>query len=442
MPAKYLMNWIPAEKRWQAKYHGKLYRISAAKLGCPPTKDQSYMAANLWWEDKRRELDAADRPDPTLAALQAADGGRLTEQRETGEAAAAVLFVKRLMDGADVEPEVAALLAKHLPPVMRRATGEATSEDRTLRHHVGMWLMNLRASVNVGNMDPTRYASYRRHIEIFADWIGEGADVSALTAAKLEQWWAVLGQRITEKRYSPAYAKTNLMTVKQFIGRLVELEVIPPVSNLRSKRLAFHASPKKIETFTYDEMRQVFRQSSDVAKLYWLLMLNCGMTQNDISELEPGEVDWKAGTITRKRSKRKEQENAQTVRYVLWPETFALLKKFGNRKGERVLLTEDGTALVRYWLDDTGDHRSDAINGVWTRLMERLPMERKAMKDFRKTSATALEKHDRFSRFKDYFLAHAGKTLAERHYAGGDDDGLAAAVSWLREALKIPQLVG
>ena len=65
---------------------------------------------------------------------------------------------------------------------------------------------------------------------------------------------------------------------------------------------------------------------SDKTKLYLLLMLNCGMYQNDIAELLDEEVNWKNGTITRARSKTRDR-NGPVVTYKLWPETFALLKK-------------------------------------------------------------------------------------------------------------------
>lgn len=67
-------------------------------------------------------------------------------------------------------------------------------------------------------------------------------------------------------------------------------------------------------------------------QLYLLLMLNCGMYQNDIAELRSDEVHWKAGTLTRARSKTRER-GGPVVTYKLWPETFALLKK---HRGEGV----------------------------------------------------------------------------------------------------------
>ena len=93
------------------------------------------------------------------------------------------------------------------------------------------------------------------------------------------------------------------MTAKQFISRLAELRLIPLPGNIRSRRLRFnHSAPAKIETFTVEEVRQMLAAAqglSERTKLYLLLMLNCGMYQNDIAELRNDEIDWKAGTIAR-----------------------------------------------------------------------------------------------------------------------------------------------
>ena len=51
-------------------------------------------------------------------------------------------------------------------------------------------------------------------------------------------------------------------------------------------------------------------------------MINCGMTQVDIADLQPKEVDWDRGRIRRKRSKTDDHEQVPTVDYALWPRTW------------------------------------------------------------------------------------------------------------------------
>ena len=97
------------------------------------------------------------------------------------------------------------------------------------------------------------------------------------------------------------------MTAKQFISRLAELRLIALPGNIRSRRFRFnHSAPARIETFTLEEMRCLLAACegfSERTKLYLLLMLNCGMYQNDIAELNRDEVNWTKGTLARVRSK-------------------------------------------------------------------------------------------------------------------------------------------
>jgi integrase len=122
-----------------------------------------------------------------------------------------------------------------------------------------------------------------------------------------------------------------MMTAKQFISRLAELRLIPLPGNIRSRRFRFnHSAPSKIETFTVEEVHTLLKTCegfSDRTKLYLLLMLNCGMYQNDIAELQQDEVNWKAGTLTRARSKTRER-HGPVVTYKLWPALLAGRRRY------------------------------------------------------------------------------------------------------------------
>ncbi len=82
-------------------------------------------------------------------------------------------------------------------------------------------------------------------------------------------------------------------------------------------------------------------------------MLNCEMYQGDLSDLKPSEVDWTNGTITRKRSKEKNQENAPVVTYKLWENTFALLKTYGSQQGDRVSTSISSLVVISVYASAT-----------------------------------------------------------------------------------------
>jgi hypothetical protein len=56
-------------------------------------------------------------------------------------------------------------------------------------------------------------------------------------------------------------------------------------------------------------------------------------------------------------------------------------------------------------------------------------------KTLRTMAATTLERHEVYGRSADYFLAHAPRTVAGRHYVRPSDEQFFAALDWLRAQL-------
>jgi integrase len=207
--------------------------------------------------------------------------------------------------------------------------------------------------------------------------------------------------------------------------------------NLRSRRFRFnHSAPAKIETFTPEEVRTMLRTCigfSDRTRLYLLLMLNCGMYQNDIAELLKSEVNWSKGALTRARSKTRERHGPVVI-YKLWPETFALLKAHKAKEGELALTTDEGNPLVRYWLEKGVMRRYDIIQSAWSRLAAKMGVKkiRLGMKHLRKTSASLLGEHPQFKYYATHFLADSPRHMTEKHYVRPSDEEFFQALEWLR----------
>lgn len=202
--------------------------------------------------------------------------------------------------------------------------------------------------------------------------------------------------------------------------------------NLGDRRLRFHLVAKAIQHATIDDIKGLLRateQWSDRCRLYVLLALNCGMYQSDIADLQQHQVNWSNGTITRQRSKRAGKADAQTVTYPLWPETMRLLKQERSADGEQVLLTERHKPLVSY--TEQG-RQYDVVQAAFSRVMKRAQV-RMPFSVLRKTSAQLLSTHQVHRHVVQYFLAHAPKTIAERHYIKPTFEQMSAALSWLGE---------
>jgi integrase len=432
MARKLHMTWQASTRRWFKKYKGTMYTVSCRKLGVPETKEGSAAAANDWWEAKQKELDSAPPPEPTeedRRANAAKVWGMVEDWRQLDEPSR-----ERLVDALLGQGQYARLKGQAEAVA---ASLEPAAPDRTVQAQVAEWGKFLRSVCRAGQMSTGRYDAYLRNVAVFEAWAGPESAIDAIDEARLEGYFTHLSAQVAAEKYSANYAHTLMMTARQFVSRLAELKLIPLPGNIRSRRFRFnHSSPARIETFTVEEVRALLAGCdgfSERTKLYLLLMLNCGMYQNDLAETRKDEVNWSKGTVTRARSKTRERKGP-VVTYKLWPETFALLKKHKAEEGELALTTDEGKPLVKYWLEDEKMRRYDVIQSAWSRLATKMKVKkiRLGMKHLRKTSASLLAGHPQYKFYANHFLADSPRTVADRHYVTPSDEEFFAALAWLR----------
>jgi integrase len=161
-------------------------------------------------------------------------------------------------------------------------------------------------------------------------------------------------------------------------------------------------------------------------------MLNCGMTQKDISDLHVGEVDWAEGRIIRKRSKTADFDSVPEVNYLLWPETLRLLgQERAADSQDCVLLNSAGARLWFESLDERGKYqKNDNIKNAFDRLRKKVGIN-KPLKSLKKTSATMLRNESRFQGTYAHFLGHAPQSIADKHYTQPSQELLDQAIQWL-----------
>jgi integrase len=403
-----------------------------------PTKEASQSAANQWWAAKQKALDVKPEPDPWQKfrdGIEAATGIKPTSR--------AALFAT-LMQFFNMEdlPEAfteRVLGREKMDLIEQQVTGaiigSRVNPERSVIGQIARWVEVLKASATAGTMSIARFHGYSSCICHFRNFMGEGATIDQINPAKLEGFWTELLGRLGRKEISTPYAQQLWLTARQFITRLVELELIPLPANMHSRRFRFGTAVKPIEIFSDAEVRTILAAATERTRLLVLLMLNCGMYQSDIADLGTNEVDWQAGTITRPRTKR---PGGMVTRYQLWPETFALLKKYRaskqvlNARGfARLLLTGEGNPLTSFAIKDGKVSHYDAVKGIWRTVMDKTKI-RKPPKLFRKTAATKLGEHEGYKYYQSYYLSHAPKSMADRHYTIPSDTEFFAALAWLR----------
>lgn len=313
-----------------------------------------------------------------------------------------------------------------------------TDYEKSIGANIDRFLALKKAAAQAGQSKAGSYATLKARLEIFRSFIGEQS-VEAFNSRSLAAFHGELIQRLEQGKMKPATAAGILTATKSFVRWLWRNEIIDNLPR-NIGDLQIGTGIADIETFTAAELKTLLDNSSERTQLYLLLMANCGMTQQDISDLAPGEVDWEEGTITRRRSKTSHQRTAPVVRYKLWDRTLALLKRHGNRTGRRVLTNRKGGELrdrgFRQGEKRIENRNNDNIAVAYQRVCRKLKIRRpKPLKLLRKTGASLLEQHETHGRYVQYYLGHAPGSVAERHYVRPSDVQFFQALLWLGQQL-------
>jgi integrase len=484
MPRAYEMTWDQRNSRWRKLYKGERYVVSCRQLNALETKEGSYRAANSWWIAKKAELDGGlfapgywerwkeqnpairyphhsqiatmerwrqwaldhgerDLADQITSRIEALKALGPDEPRPLAPSTVDSLEIARAL-GVTVPDDLGSELvemvfggggrALWIDRLARDKGRDEVLADRTVGGQFSAWLDTRRSKVEAGDVTPRNFDNSRIAVGHFVAFCGSGTPVSSLNADFVERYFHHSAAKIGSRErgaegWSRRYATTCFSEARRFVRYLWEKGLLELPRNLDSRDFRLKNAVKKVPTMTVEEVRSLVAAATGQLKLYLLLMVNCGMTQKDISDLRDDEVDWERGRITRKRSKTRGQKNVPTVEYPLWPSTFALLRRYRSG-GETVLLTSCGTPLLREEILNGRVKRKDEVSSVYGRLKERVGGE-KPLKYLRKTSATLLEGHREYGRVVDQFLGRAPQTMAQRHYAAPPEELHAEAVAWL-----------
>ena len=315
----------------------------------------------------------------------------------------------------------------------------AIPEDKSVKFHTEKFLAEKEANATLKAISISRAETLRIDLLYFSDWYGQSRPITEIGSQILVDYRTRLLAEAAKEGLSNTWAHSRFSSLKSFVRwlwRLDVLETLPRI--LDSPDLRISKNTPQIITYTTDEIHLLLRQSSDRTKLYILLMLNCGMTQKDISDLRHDEVNWERGRITRRRSKTRKHRNAPEVSYVLWKETFDLLIRERSRDDNPlVLLNENGQPLWQELRGIDGKFKKmDNIRNAFQRLREKTGIT-KTLKSFKKTSASRLRDNSSFASLEQVFLSHAATSMSDKHYTKVPQNLLDEAIKWLRDDLQI-----
>ena len=204
----------------------------------------------------------------------------------------------------------------------------------------------------------------RGYLQHIVDRVGCDRGLTEIDEQDWAGYYRYLLEQVGEARWSRAYAAKLHRTARQFIEHLSTGGLIERPRNLDDRTMRFRVTAKAVEVFTPADVRRLLEATNGQLRLHIMLAVNCGMTQQDISDLRPSEVELEAGTIRRKRSKTGEHEGVPVVTYPLWTETLALLAQHASADPEHYLVTRTGQVWVH-----KGEQRHDSIGLAFHRLL-------------------------------------------------------------------------
>jgi integrase len=403
----YNMSWEPAKKRWRKVVGPKVYTVTCRALGCPATKEASYMAANRWWTAKQAELEGHEGTLVQNIKDMLAKGNRdLTIAKRIGE------LISLLEHPELPDPEPAPL-------------------PDTLGSLVAHWLDTLRTRVNLGKTSAARYGTIHDMILRFQSFAGELSSVSVLNEQMIERYYFDLARM----SWSEVTKSHHMSVVKQFLRYCYGQRMIELPRNMTDPALRFKTHAQKIDTFTVDEVKSLLARAKGQHKLHILLALNCGYGAGDISQLRQEEVDWEQGRIVRKRSKTRHHENVPEVSYRLWQPTLALLRQYDSGTDPVLQTATGGEWAFRRLRQDGTIWRKDAVSPPFLRVLGACGLAGRGLSHYslRKTSASILNSHEHFGRYASHFLGHTPSGTTAKYYAAPSPELFDRILAWLGE---------
>lgn len=461
MSATYLMSWESESARWVKMHNGFRYRITCAELKVPPTKQESYLAANEWWREKLTEIGPKKRKEIIP---------RPDQEEAINEMDRRIEYARRF------RPEILKDLEKRKDEILReddsylhdvdedRISGAVTLlelagwerpknlDSVTLKVLFGrqeLWHERYRqANLNVGGnqisafldkyLDTIRVklkpASFYEIQNYFNRLLDDGcvfirttcaASLNEKTVSSHFDW-------LVKKEYQYQTHNKYLGFFRSFIKWLYTENILEKLPrNLNERRHRKNIIHKEIKR--YSNLIDVLRSLPDQQKLWALLALNCGMTAADIGQTSWEQIDKNEWILTRRRVKTGDIKSTPTVRYRLWRETIHLLKKVNSRRG-LIFRTSNGQPMYCCWYENGKMKKKDLLSSYWQRLK---PKPTITLGKFKSVASTELKKKAILRSYVEYFLGHAASKLSDIHYSAEIDEPFFEALEFIRKELKI-----
>ena len=150
---------------------------------------------------------------------------------------------------------------------------------------INLYLELQMARAKTRQISVPEYDQIRVCLNAFKIWVGEESMIDSISPDKWEAWYV----HLLNADISTEYKKKQFRHARNFLMWMAEKGLIQPALNLHARRYRFTGGHKKVPTIPVDEVGRATANTQGVLQLHLLLFLNCGMTQQDVSDLHPGE---------------------------------------------------------------------------------------------------------------------------------------------------------
>ena len=331
--------------------------------------------------------------------------------------------------------------------------GTAVPESRKLDYHIAKFLEYHHRRYAEKKIGGTSLDRIIRMIKSYTDWspIINGNVDRIGTKEHIDAYYKEVGDRKIAGKIGAEYANKLIGTFKTLIGWLVDEEVLQtyPVCLQRKNRYTFPIELPKPESIPLEWVHKVLDTANPRLKLCILLTLNIGAGAAEIAQIRKDEYNPSTGRITRRRSKTRKSRTAPTVCYKLWDITKALLdqeiancRQYPKRplSADCLLTNRNGMPLWYTTVTDGKPRTSCSISEAFDKLMAKLEttypdMPKFTYYQFRKTSASLIKNEPRYRVLNELWLAHAPRSVADRHYNADEDTILDDCLAWLHDKI-------
>lgn len=414
---------------------GKRHLVSVRQLriyfndpSIQATKEGSYRWANRWWIETSQSSQSSQSSSHPLVEIN----GIQIDSPMLADAVLALAYHDR---GIPLPNDLTdAIIGKHRRQELDRGFEALLHPvevplERTVGNLVNRYIDMLLTRHRAYEISVGEYSNARSGLCYFRDWLGPGTTVDIIDSNRWDDYYLHLISDDAPK--SIESRRKHFRYARNFLVWMDDLNILPCPKNLNRKQYRFKGGSRSVPTLATEVVKDTVGAARGQLKLHLLLMLNCGFTQQDIADLHPSEIDWTHGRIHRKRSKTSSHANVPTIDYVLWSETFSLLKKYKSNDSTHALMTESGKAWMRDEIHGDGSRsRTDAIQSIYRKLDVK---DKPSLKMFRKASSTLLNGSPDHGKYAIHFLGHAPSDVARKHYISENGPSFDAAIRWLGE---------